>query len=500
MKAAIALWCLCFPVILHAQTAPLYKELFRPQFHFTSEKNWINDPNGLVYYDGEYHLFYQHNPFGNVWGHMSWGHAVSTDLVHWKHLPVALPEENGIMIFSGCVVVDQTNSSGFGKNGQVPMVAIYTGDIPHTNQSQYLAYSLDKGRTWTKYSGNPVLDLKKKDFRDPKVFWYAPHQKWVMAVALPLERQVQFYSSKNLKAWDLMSSFGPAGDTSGIWECPDLFEVPVKNQPGKTKWVQMHSPAPYMQYFVGDFDGTVFRNESIPGKIYRPDYGPDYYAAIVFNNLPSAAAPVSIGWINNWNYANEIPTHPWKGAMSLPRALSVKKIGDEWILFQEPVKQLELLRTTWMEGKKLRVETRTELFRSAGPFELQLQFMPGAQSKAGIYLNSGSKNETIIGFDAMKKELFIDRSRSDTFSNSEYKKLSRFSVPLETINGIIQLRVFYDQSIVEVFANHGAACFTFQVFPDNPYNIISLFSQNGAMEVSDVTFWSMGSVWKNPGN
>ncbi len=265
MKKLLLLLFFCYQGVGFAQepAASLYKEPFRPQYHFTTEKNWINDPNGLVYFDGEYHLFYQHNPFGNTWGHMTWGHAVSTDLVSWKHLPLAIREENGIMIFSGTVVVDEKNSSGFaGKSGKVPMVAIYTGHQEGLNQSQHIAYSLDKGRTWTKYAKNPVLDLGKKDFRDPKVFWYEPEKKWVMVVALPLEKKIQFYRSPNLLDWTYMSDFGPAGDTTGIWECPDLFQVPVNNNRKESKWVLMHSPAPYMQYFVGEFDGTRFKNET----------------------------------------------------------------------------------------------------------------------------------------------------------------------------------------------------------------------------------------------
>ena len=215
----------------------LYKEKYRPQFHFSPQKNWINDPNGLVYHNGQYYLFYQHNPLGNVWGHMSWGHAVSKDLVHWKHLPVAIPEENGVMIFSGTCVVDKNNTSGLGKNGKVPIVAIYTGHIEGVNQSQHLAYSLDDGITWKKYDKNPVLDLNKKDFRDPKVFWYAPKKYWVMALMLSAEFKMQLYSSKNLIDWELLSEFGPAGDISGVWECPDLTQVPVEGQPGKKEMV-----------------------------------------------------------------------------------------------------------------------------------------------------------------------------------------------------------------------------------------------------------------------
>ena len=246
--------------------APTFDEVWRPQFHFTAPNTWLNDPNGMVWYDGEYHLFYQNNPFGDKWGHMSWGHAVSRDLTHWEHLPLALAEENGVMIFSGSAVVDWKNTSGFGRDGRPPMVAIYTGH--HTGkplQNQQIAYSNDRGRTWTKYSGNPVLDLSEADFRDPKVFWHEGTRRWVMAVSWPIHRQVRFYASPDLKSWTHLSDFGPAGSTAGIWECPDLFPLEVEGLGHGSKWVlvvNVGSGAPAggsgTQYFVGEFDGTRF--------------------------------------------------------------------------------------------------------------------------------------------------------------------------------------------------------------------------------------------------
>jgi fructan beta-fructosidase len=252
-----------------------YQEPYRPQFHFTPAQNWMNDPNGLVYYKGEYHLFYQHNPFGDTWGHMSWGHAVSRDLVHWQHLPVAIPEQGDELAFSGSAVVDHGNTSGFGTAEHPPMVAIYTAATPG-KQSQALAYSTDKGRTWTRYAGNPVLDIGSSEFRDPKVFWYEPEQKWVMAVVMAAEHKVRLYSSKDLKSWTLMSDFGPANAVGGAWECPDLFPLQVD---GRTKWVLVVSINPggiaggsAGQYFVGDFDGTRFTADNVAGE-YTPPAG-----------------------------------------------------------------------------------------------------------------------------------------------------------------------------------------------------------------------------------
>jgi sucrose-6-phosphate hydrolase SacC (GH32 family) len=241
-----------------------YHEPFRPQFHFTPERNWMNDPNGLVFFEGEYHLFYQYNPYGDKWGHMSWGHAVSRDLVHWEHLPLALAEEDGVMIFSGSAVVDWKNTSGFGIDGKPPLVAIYTGHRDK-HQDQRIAYSNDRGRTWTKYAANPVLDLGMADFRDPKVYWHEPTQHWFMVVALPMEKKVHFYTSSDLKQWKYSGEFGPAGSTSGIWECPDLFPVTIEGEVGATKWVLIVNINPGgpaggsgCQYFVGEFDGRQF--------------------------------------------------------------------------------------------------------------------------------------------------------------------------------------------------------------------------------------------------
>ncbi|MDX2550483.1 GH32 C-terminal domain-containing protein [Streptomyces stelliscabiei] len=266
------------PPAAAAGTAP-YSETYRPQFHFTPEKNWMNDPNGLVYYKGEYHLFYQYNPNGNSWGDMSWGHAVSTDLMHWTELPLALSHDDEEMVFSGSAVVDEDNTTGFGTKKNPPMVAVYTSLDKATGiQSQSLAHSTDRGRTWTKYQGNPVLDIGSKEFRDPKVQWYAPTKSWLMTVSLSTEHKVRFYSSKNLKDWTQLSEFGPAGATGGVWECPDLFPLAVDGDKNTIKWVLVVNINPggiaggsAAQYFIGDFDGTKFTAED--DGVYTPPAG-----------------------------------------------------------------------------------------------------------------------------------------------------------------------------------------------------------------------------------
>ena len=483
-------------LILNARSQnELYKEQYRPQFHFSPAKNWCNDPNGLVYANGEYHLFYQFNPYDNVWGHMTWAHAVSKDLVHWQHLPVAIPEENGIMIFSGTCVLDKNNTSGLGKDGKAPMIAIYTGN-GDKNQSQCLAYSNDNGRTWTKYSNNPILDLHEADFRDPKVFWHEATQKWVMCVMLSVQHKLQLYSSKNLLQWNLMSEFGPVGDTSSVWECPDLFPVPVENNETEKKWVLTMSMAPRMQYFVGEFDGTTFHNENPANLVYRPDYGGDYYAAIGYNQLPSNAQPVMIGWINNWNYANDIPTTPWKGAMSLPRNISVRKTGSNWLLVQQPLKELASLRNSVLQLEKYNVSKEKDAGFTGTQFEMQCTIETATKTQAGIRLAYGNNQYCEIGYDAAAQKLYIDRSKiANSNFNNNFKSASRFETSLAPKKNKLKLQVFFDNSIVEVFANDGEAVLTAQIFPGKEQQGIKLFSQSGSTTFFDVHAWEMRSAW-----
>ncbi len=474
----------------------MYTQQYRPQFHFSPATNWCNDPNGLVYNQGTYHLFYQHNPFGNQWGHMTWAHATSKDLIHWKHMPIAIPEENGIMIFSGTCVVDKDNTSGFGKDGKIPMVAVYTGHIENKNQSQHIAWSLDNGLTWTKYADNPVLDLHKVDFRDPKIFWYEPKKYWVMSVMLPVEHQVQFYASKNLKEWNHLSDFGPAGDTSGVWECPDLTPVPVAGMPGKKKWLLQMSMNAAMQYFVGEFDGEKFINENPADKIFRPDYGPDYYAAIAYNQLPATHLPTAIGWVNNWNYANDIPTSPWKSAMSLPRNLSTKKINNEWILIQRPVGITNTLRKELYQLKDISVSDKKSLPVKSNQFELQLDMEPGQDGVCGIKLAVGNETWFEMGYNAAKQLFYIDRSKSsNTAFNDNYKKLNRFEKLIALKNNKLHLQVFFDNSIAEIFVNDGEAVFTAQLFPNTTDNGIELFNLGVKSKFSNLHLWEMKTAW-----
>ncbi len=334
-----------------------YAEQYRPQFHFSPEAHWMNDPNGLVYLDGEYHLFYQYYPDSNVWGPMHWGHAVSPDMIHWKHLPVALFPDSLGYIFSGSAVADVKNTSGLGSAENPPLVAIFTyhdpiGEKNGSNkfQNQGLAYSIDKGRTWTKYPGNPVLKSPGiRDFRDPKVFWHNESDKWIMILAV--NDRVHLYSSPNLLDWTFLSEFGQGiGAHGGVWECPDLFRIKVRGT-NEMKWVMLVSINPggpnggsATQYFVGNFDGTNFIKEN--KEIQWVDWGRDNYAGVTWSNVPeSDGRRLFLGWMSNWQYANVVPTHVWRSAMTVPRELALMHTGDGYLLVSNPVRELESLRT-----------------------------------------------------------------------------------------------------------------------------------------------------------
>lgn len=506
MKATLVLLIGLLPVGLYSQNnLPTYKEPYRPQYHFSPHHNWTNDPNGLVYFKGEYHLFYQYNPMGNTWGHMSWAHAVSKDLVHWQSLPLAIPEDEKNMIFSGSCVVDKNNSSGFAqKPGQIPMVAVYTAHIiPDKSkpddymQTQHLAYSLDNGRTWTKYAGNPVLDLHKKDFRDPKVFWYEPGKKWIMVTVLPNEHIMQFHGSSDLKTWSHLSDFAPAGDISGIWECPDLLQVPINGQPGKSKWVLMNSQQFTMQYFVGEFDGTVFHNENPADTILRPDYGPDFYAGVTYNNLPSDQDPVLIGWANNWKYAQAIPTSPWRSAMSLPRSLRLKKAGNTWTVLQQPVKALQTLRGTPVEWKNKSISSELAFPAKGQVIELDAELIPAAAGVCGIRLAAGDGQAIIISYDASSQQLTIDRSKTGNIHfDNQFANVSSATARVPLQAGKLRLHAFLDKSILEVYANDGATVLTTQLFPAANLDGIVFFSEKGVTKIQTVKVWPLHSVWQ----
>ena len=482
--------------------AELYNEPFRPQFHFSPAKNWTNDPNGLVFYQGEYHLFYQYNPFGDTWGHMSWGHAVSADLVHWKHLPVALAEENGEMIFSGSAVVDWHNSSGLSRNPDPRdpscMIAIYTGNSDH--QSQSIAFSNDRGRTWTKYKGNPVIDLGLRDFRDPKVFRHEETHRWIMVVALPADHKIRFFGSSDLKRWTALSDFGPAGATSGAWECPDLFPLPVDG--GQTRWVLSVNINPGgiaggsgNQYFVGQFDGTRFTNDNPASQTLWADYGKDFYASQSYSDIPSQdGRRIWLGWFSNWQYANKEPTHPWRCGQSIPRVLRLKRIGNSIRLAQEPVAELASLR-----GEHLHIgpadvheaNLRLHGFQS-DTYELSTEIETSGE--AGFKLRKGTSEETLAGYNAKRAEVFIDRTRSGLVDFSADFP-GRHAGPAVSAAHRIKLHIFVDRSSVELFANDGETVISDRVFPSPASNGLEVYALGGSARVISLDLWKLKPAW-----
>ena len=491
------------PPAPHDVVSAEHAELWRPQFHFTPERNWMNDPNGLVYVDGEYHLFYQYNPFGDTWGHMSWGHAVSPDLVHWEHLPPALAEEDGVMIFSGCAVVDWENTSGFGRAGMPPMVAVYTGH--HTErplQNQCLAFSKDRGRTWTKHPGNPVLDTGERHFRDPKVFWHEPDRRWVMAVALPDERKIQFYGSRNLREWTHLSDFGPAGSTTGIWECPDMFPLPVD---GDSRWVLVVSVATGApaggsgtQYFVGRFDGTRFTPDEPDAPPLWADYGRDFYAATSWSGIPAAdGRRVLLGWMSNWDYARDVPTSPWRGAMTVPRFLSLVRTPDGLRLTQQPVAELRGLRLAVHRQARLTAEDASawlaEIALPHGLAEIAVDLAPGTARRFGLRLRHGDSGETAVVFDLAAMEMAVDRSRSGE-SGFAPEFAGIHSAPVRLIDGRLSLVVLCDTSSLEVFVNGGETVITDLVLPRDSRLTFEIFADSPDFEVESVELWEMESA------
>ena len=504
MLKPLALFALT-ALFAHAQ----YNEPYRPQFHFSPKTNWTNDPNGLVYFDGEYHVFYQYNPFGDTWGHMSWGHAVSPDLIHWQELPVALAEENGVMIFTGSIVVDERNTSGFCSDGKACLVAVYTGHTPksataNTLQTQNLAYSNDRGRTWTKFSANPVLDLKMTDFRDPHVFWSAAGSRWVMAVALPNEHKVLFYGASDLKHWSKLSEFGPAGAVGGQWECPTLAELPVDGSPTRTRFVLKIGLNPGglqggsgEQYFVGTFDGTKFTNDNPATTTLWTDYGKDCYCALVFNGLPRTQTPVMLGWMNNWQYAGKVPTQPWRGQMTLPRQVGLKTTPAGLRLVQQPAAILATLRGerfAW-SGQNVQ-ELNTALKAKAGTgYELQTSITLGDAQKIEWKLLASDGAWTTVGYDRAKGEIYLDRTRSGNVAFSKDFP-GRITAPLTLPAGVLKLRIIVDRSTLEVFAQDGLVAMTDLTYPPAGANNIEFTTEGPAPKRTEVELWPLTSAWR----
>ncbi|MEK0316167.1 PfkB family carbohydrate kinase [Cohnella sp. 56] len=488
---------------------------YRPHFHFTPPAQWMNDPNGLVYFEGEYHLFYQHHPQDSVWGPMHWGHAISRDLIRWEHQPVALaPDANG-MIFSGCAVVDRRDTSGlFG--GGAGLVAIFThadtyleatadgGEAERPRQRQSVAYSMDKGRSWTMYAGNPVLaDPGIADFRDPKVFWHEPDGRWVMVIAAG--DHIRFYTSPDLLSWTYASAFGhDAGCHEGVWECPDLFRMPVEGEEGaadRFKWVLLVSigdgrpEGSKTQYFLGTFDGTSFAGEG--EELLWLDEGRDNYAGVTWSDVPEAdGRRILIGWMSNWKYANATPTEGWRGAMTIPRTLTLKDKPDGVRLCQQPVAELAALRgeASIRGGIVLDSAMWSEEQLTGDAYEIEAVFEPLGAGEFGFRVrrSGDGAEETVIGYIPAESQLFVDRTRSGEAGFSEAFPVRHGALLRPEADGTVRIRVLVDRCSVEAFGGDGEAALTDLIYPDPESVGLTIYAAKGAAKVRSLRFCALG--------
>ncbi len=450
------------------------KEKFRPVYHHTPAYGWMNDPNGMFYKDGVYHLYFQYNPYGSVWGNMHWGHSTSTDLMHWKFEGCAIVPDAWGAIFSGSCVVDHENTAGFGKEA---VVAFYTsakaspwGDV----QSQSMAYSLDNGKTFVKYEGNPILTSSEKDFRDPKVFWYAPGKHWVMILAVG--QHMEIYSSVNLKEWKKESEFGAMqGAHGGVWECPDLVEIPVEGTREK-KWVlicNLNPGGPFggsaAQYFVGSFDGKKFVNES-PTQTKWMDWGKDNYATVTWNNAPDGRC-IALGWMSNWQYANNVPTRQYRSANTLARDLTLYREGQELYLKSTPSVEVKKARGKKVSIPSFRVSEKHEIVNlfeeKQGAYEVEILIQNAGASKIAFCLLNDKGEKVSMYYDLNRKQFVMDRSESGTVDFS--KDFPAVTVAPANVDKELTLRLFVDRSSIEAFGEDGKFVMTNLVFPSQPY-------------------------------
>lgn len=468
-----------------------YNEKYRPLYHFSPSYGWMNDPNGMVYQNGEYHLFYQYNPFGCVWGNMSWGHAVSKNLTDWKHLQVVLTPDSLGDIFSGSAVVDKENSAGFGKNA---MIAFYTsaGNV----QSQSIAYSTDNGRTFTKYAHNPVIKNPGiVDFRDPKVFWHKESSQWIMTLAT--KQTVTFYGSKNLKEWTKLSEFGEGiGCHGGVWECPDLIYFPPEGEKkGAGTWVLIVNINPggpnggsAGQYFIGNFDGKTFTPDNLPYPLWM-DYGRDNYAGVTWNNIPETdGRHILLGWMNNWDYANQIPTKNFRSSNTVPRVLSLKNNGKHLVVANYPVKEI-LSKFKEPESKQsIRVSKEVTLNNfiknNNGAYKIEMTVVPQNASQFGFCLFN-SKHELLdFSFDISKEKLSINRDKSGiTDFNDKFKGIA--TAPLVKKQEY-KITLLVDKSSAELFINKGELAMTTLFFPSEAMNNLKFYSSE-KIAVKDIS-------------
>lgn len=508
-------------------------DYYRPSYHFTPLYGWMNDPNGMVYKDGEYHLYFQYNPYGSKWGNMHWGHAVSKDLVHWEHLDPAIARDPVGHIFSGSSVVDKKNTAGFGKNA---IIAIYTNHSVNHGEVQCIAYSNDNGRTFTKYEGNPVLTPFDglKDFRDPKVFWYEKGKCWYMIVSA--DKETRFYKSKNLKKWDYVSAFGKGlGQQPCQYECPDFFQLPVNGDKKKMKWVMTMNINPgcwfggsATEYFVGDFDGKKFTCPDAD-EVKWLDWGKDHYATVTFSNTGDRV--LGITWMSNWQYANLTPFKQNCGANGLPRELKLYEKNGKYYISEDVAPEVYALRKDTknvvdasVAGEKMLAGVAANM---EGAFEIEADVTPDANGIAGIEISNNKRERTLIYFDMKQGKVVMDRTESgltdfgkqavphdielawDKHRAAEGKEPARITNSINYKNDFAlatwaplslcedgkktyHVDIFVDKSSVELFVDGGRIAMTNLVFPVAPYENLKLYTQGGKAEFKNLKVHKLG--------
>lgn len=500
-------------------------DYYRPSYHFTPLYGWMNDPNGMVYKDGEYHLYFQYNPYGSKWGNMHWGHAVSRDLIHWDHLSPAIARDTLGHIFSGSSVLDKNNTAGYGKNA---IVALYTSASDKNGQIQCMAYSNDNGRTFTKYEGNPVLTPFDglKDFRDPKVFWYEKGKCWYMIVSA--DKETRFYKSKNLKKWTYVSSFGNGlGQQPCQYECPDFFQLPVNGDKKNMKWIMTMNINPgcifggsATEYFVGDFDGKNFTCPDAHDVKWL-DYGKDHYATVTFSNTGDRV--LALTWMSNWQYANLTPFKQNRGANALPRELKLYSIADKYYLSENVAPEVTALRKVTHDLGSETVDGTKELKGAAagmdGAFEIEADITPDANGIAGIEISNNKRERAIIYFDMKKGRIVMDRTESgltdfgkravphDIELAWDKQREKQAKQPARVVNSInykndfalatwaplslcqsntFHIDIFVDRSSVEIFVNDGRIAMTNLVFPIEAYENLKFYTKGGKAEFNNI--------------
>ena len=508
-------------------------DYYRPSYHFTPLYGWMNDPNGMVYKDGEYHLYFQYNPYGSKWGNMHWGHAVSKDLVHWEHLDPAIARDPVGHIFSGSSVVDKKNTAGFGKNA---IIAIYTNNSVNHDEVQCVAYSNDNGRTFTKYEGNPVLTPFDglKDFRDPKVFWYEKGKCWYMIVSA--DKETRFYKSKNLKKWNYVSAFGKGiGQQPCQYECPDFFQLPVNGDKKKMKWVMTMNINPgcwfggsATEYFVGDFDGKKFTCPDA-NEVKWLDWGKDHYATVTFSNTGDRV--LGITWMSNWQYANLTPFKQNRGANGLPRELKLYEKNGKYYISEDVAPEVYALRKDTKNVADASVADEKMLAGVAanmeGAFEIEADVTPDANGIAGIEISNNKRERTMIYFDMKQGKVVMDRTESglsdfgkqsvphdielawDKQLAAEGKQPARITNSINYKNDFAlatwaplslcengkktyHVDIFVDKSSVELFVDGGRIAMTNLVFPVAPYENVKLYTQGGKAEFKNLKVHKLG--------